>query len=209
MIVLRQFSPENSFNTSGSFGSSVSELFSNQLSYWITQVDENLEIDVDLSGLDADAFNTFQLRLSYSFFDGRLRVTRDGTFTDVENETSPLSVLGEWTVEYFLTKDGKFRAKVYNRNVYNYYDPNSPETRNSSFSGGISLLHVTSFDNLKELFKDFQKKKKAEKQKPAPEDAKPEEKEEPKEEKENKDEAPSLNVATPRKEENVSTSFAD
>ena len=158
LIVLRQFSPENSFNTSGSFGSSVSELFSNQLSYWITQVDENLEIDVDLSGLDADAFNTFQLRLSYSFFDGRLRITRDGSFTDVENETNTQSLLGEWTVEYFLTKSGKFRAKVYNRNNYNYWnnDPNSAN-RNTTFSGGLSLLHVTSFNNLKELFSDFQK----------------------------------------------------
>ncbi len=160
LIVLRQFSPENSFNTSGSFGSSVSELFSNQLSYWITQVDENLEIDVDLSGLDAEALNTFQLRLSYSFFDGRLRVTRDGSFTDVENETNALSVLGEWTVEYFLTSDGRFRAKVYNRNNYNHWvNQGDQGNRQTSFSGGVSLLHVASFDNLKELFKNVQEER--------------------------------------------------
>ncbi|MEJ2006268.1 MAG: translocation/assembly module TamB domain-containing protein, partial [Cyclobacteriaceae bacterium] len=78
LIVLRKFSPLQSFNTGGAITSSVSELLSNQLSYWITQVDENLEIDVDLGALDNEAFNTFQLRLSYTFLDGRLRVTRAG-----------------------------------------------------------------------------------------------------------------------------------
>lgn len=195
LIVLRQFSPENAFNTSGSFSSSVSELFSNQLSYWITQVDENLEIDVDLSGLDAEAFNTFQLRLSYSFFNGRLRITRDGAFTDVENETNPMSVLGEWTVEYFLTKDGKFRAKVYNRNNYNWYDQNNPETRNTTFSGGLSLLHVTSFDNLKELFKDFKRERKEQEQ------MLKEEREQEKQQEEDKGSPEPLNVVAPREEE--------
>lgn len=194
LIILRQFSPENSFNTSGTFSSSVSELFSNQLSYWITQVDENLEIDVDLSGLDADAFNTFQLRLSYSFFNGRLRVTRDGAFTDVENETSPMSVLGEWTVEYFLTKDGKFRAKVYNRTNYDWYDQNNPETRNTTFSGGLSLLHVTSFDNLKELFRDFKKEKAEQSQNEPDLDNKEDEKQAP-------TDKPALNATHPREEE--------
>ena len=188
LIILRQFSPENSFNTSGSFGSSVSELFSNQLSYWITQVDENLEIDVDLSGLDAEALNTFQLRLSYSFFDGRLRVTRDGSFTDVENEANPLSVLGEWTVEYFLTADGRFRAKVYNRNNYNsWVSQADQDNRQTSFSGGVSLLHITSFDAFSEIFGD----KKKERQQP-------ENKKEPIPEKKESQEIPPLNVVNPR-----------
>lgn len=166
LIILRQFSPENSFSTGGSFGNSVSELLSNQLSYWITQVDENLEIDVDLSGLDAEAFNTFQLRLSYTFFDGRLRVTRSGAFTDVHNETNFQSVFGEWTVEYFLTPDGKFRAKVFNKNNYNAIDRFD---ENQGFTGGFSLMHITSFDNLKELISDFRKKKKQQQENDRPE----------------------------------------
>lgn len=199
LIVLRQFSPENSFNTSGSFGSSVSELFSNQLSYWITQVDENLEIDVDLSGLDAEALNTFQLRLSYSFFDGRLRVTRDGSFTNVENETNALSVLGEWTVEYFLTPDGRFRAKVYNRNNYNnWVNQGDQNNRQTSFSGGVSLLHVASFDNLKELFKDLQDEKEAVKQKKSGENKKKEE-----------EVIPPLNVTNPKENDTESSGNED
>ncbi|MEO5978912.1 MAG: translocation/assembly module TamB domain-containing protein, partial [Chryseolinea sp.] len=59
LIVLRRFSPAESFDTSGSVASSLSELLSNQLSYWMSQVDENLELDVDVASMDQASFNTF------------------------------------------------------------------------------------------------------------------------------------------------------
>ncbi|CAN5554537.1 translocation/assembly module TamB domain-containing protein [soil metagenome] len=150
LIILRRFSSENTFNTSGAIGNSVSELLSNQLSYWVTQFDENLEIDVDLGSLDADAFNTFQLRLAYTFLDGRLRVSRDGGFTNVRNEADISSIAGEWTLEYLLTPDGKFRAKMYNRN--NYMAFNTALEHAANTTAGFSLMHIASFDKLKELF---------------------------------------------------------
>lgn len=156
LIVLRKFSPLQSFNTGGSITSSVSELFSNQLSYWITQVDENLEIDVDLGQLDEEAFNTFQLRLSYTFLDGRLRVTRDGGFTNQENKADISSVVGDWTLEYLLTQDGKFKVKMYNRTNYNPITPN--KDNQNTITTGFSLIHTQSFNELKDLFKKSREK---------------------------------------------------
>ena len=159
LIVLRRFSEVGSFDGGGGnmVSSSVSELLSNQFSYWLSQVDENLQIDVDLGSLDEDQFNTFQLRLSYSFFDGRLRVTRDGGFTDVNNQASAASVIGDVTVEYLLTPDGKYRVKVYNRNTFNSL-LNSIGAANNT-TQGISLMHVESFDKMKELFTDVRQSK--------------------------------------------------
>lgn len=157
LIILKRFSPENSFNVGGgqTIGSSVSEFVSNQLSYWITQVDENLEIDVDLNSLDSDALNTFQLRLAYTFFDGRLRVSRDGGFTNAATNTSDVySIIGDWTLEYLLTQDGKFRAKMYNRtdqNAFSALNQNNTET-------GFSIQYVRSFDQLKEIISDTKSK---------------------------------------------------
>lgn len=151
LIILRRFSPLQSFNTGGSITSSVSELFSNQLSYWVSQVDENLEIDVDLGQLDAEAFNTFQLRLSYTFLDGRLRITRDGGFTNQENKADISSIAGDWTLEYLLTPDGKFKVKMYNRTNYNPINPN--QDNQNTITTGFSLIHTQSFDELKDLFK--------------------------------------------------------
>lgn len=166
LLMLRRFSPESSFVTGGgSLESSVSEFLSNQLSYWINQVDENLEVDFDLAGLDSDAFNTFQMRLSYSFLNGRLRVTRSGGFASSANDpnsngalasnvTSSLNdILGDWSVEYMLTADGRLRAKVFSRADQTNLSSAAGTVQNSNLNQetGVSLQYIRSFDEFKEL----------------------------------------------------------
>ncbi len=158
LLVFRKFSPPNSFSTGGTLGSSVSEFVSNQLSYWISQVDENLTIDFDLGELDADALKTFQLRVSYAFMDGKLIITRDGGFTDQNQEATLSSITGDWMVEYLLSQDGKLRIKIFKRTNY---DQLSSSTGNNEelITGGFSLLYTTSFDHIKDLFKKNKNKK--------------------------------------------------
>ena len=157
LVVLRRFSPPESFNTSGSIVNSVSELLSNQLSNWISQVDENLEIDLDLSTLDEEAYNTFQLRLSYTFMNGRLRVTRDGTFygnqenSTLNNNQNLSSIAGDWTVDYLLTADGKLKVKMYNRTNINPI-LNTLGSQNS-VTTGVSISHTQSFNKLKDIWR--------------------------------------------------------
>ena len=173
LIVLKSFSKEVAFNYGGAFGS-VSELFSNQLSYWMSQVDENLEIDfdVDLTAFSEEAFNTFQLRLSYTFLDGRLRVTGDGTYYDEFNSGSEGTyngLIGNWSVEYALTKDGRMKVRMYNRNNYNAVTGDNIFTGNST---GVSLQYSQSFNEfLKEMSKVFTNEKKKNEKKS---DSKPE-----------------------------------
>ncbi len=71
----------------------------------MSQVDENLEIDVDIASMDQESFNTFQLRFSYTFMNGRLRVTGDGTFNNYQsNQLDTRQILpvsrgiGLWTI---------------------------------------------------------------------------------------------------------------
>ena len=155
LIVLRRFSPPESFNTSGSVASSLSELLSNQLSYWMSQVDENLEIDVDVASMDQESFNTFQLRFSYTFLNGRLRVTGDGTYfnNSAQNSSttaSPSNVAGDWTVDYKLTADGKLRVKMYSRTNLNPIL--NSVNQQTAMTTGASIIHTQSFNELRELF---------------------------------------------------------
>lgn len=161
LIILRRFSPPDAFNTSGSVYNSVSELLSNQLSYWLTQVDQNLEIDLDLGTLDNEAFNTFQLRLSYSFLNGRLRVTRDGTFSNQYNRSEVATMLGDWTVDYLLTQDGKFKVKMYSRSNLNPV-LNSLGNQQAAVTTGVSLLHTQSFNSIKDLLRSARERRKKE-----------------------------------------------
>lgn len=164
LIILRRLSPLDAFSTSGSLANSVSELLSNQLSYWLTQVDQNLEIDLDLGALDAEAFNTFQLRLSYSFLNGRLRVTRDGTFTNAnQQQQSVASIAGDWTVDYLLTPDGKFRVKMYSRSNFNALS--SSLGSQTAVTTGFSLMHTQSFNELKDLLRGARERRRKEMEK--------------------------------------------
>jgi hypothetical protein len=167
LIILRRFSPQESFNTSGSIANSVSELLSNQLSNWVSQVDENLEIDVDLSTFDTEAFNTFQLRLSYTFLNGRLRITRDATTFYGNQNTQPgalpaqqnnlATIAGDWTVDYLLTADGKLKVKMYNRTNIN---PIINIGQQNAITTGVSVLHTQSFNELRDIWRSARNRRK-------------------------------------------------
>jgi hypothetical protein len=162
LIVLRKFSPPDAFNTSGSVVNSVSELLSNQLSYWMSQVDQNLEIDVDLGIMDEDAFNTFQLRASYTFFNGRLRLTGDGTYNNVNSsnankQATPSTIAGDWTVDYMLTADGKLRVKMFSRTNVNPIL--SSVNSQTTMTTGASLIHTQSFDEIREIWQSRKKRR--------------------------------------------------
>lgn len=154
LLVLGGFSSPSSFTgLAADPTSNLSELLTNQLGNWLSQVDNNLQIDMDLRGLDRQALNTFNLRLSYTLLDGRLRISRNGRFTNnaaQNNSQNNISnIAGEWTIEYLLAPDGKLRVKLYNKNNQNMLM--SGVTSATNTSAGFSLLHTQSFNNLEDL----------------------------------------------------------
>jgi hypothetical protein len=174
LIVLKKLSPEQRFaGVENAAGNSVSELLTNQLSYWLSQVDDKLEIDVNLAGLTADALSAMQVRLSYAFMEGRLRVTRDGNFTNSANQADVGSVVGNWTVEYMIRQDGTVRLKLFHRNNMNVIN----SSLGSTTTTGMSLMHTKSFRSFKDLFK--RKKKTMPSNQPNEEDEFLEEEEKP------------------------------
>ena len=161
LIVLRRFSPPDAFNTSGTIQNSVSEFLSNQLSYWLSQMDQNLEIDfdLDLASMNQEAFNTFQLRLSYSMLNGRLRITRDGTFGNAQT-ANVASVAGDWTVDYLLTPDGRFKVKMYSRSNFNTIQ--NTLGNQVPITTGFSLLHTQNFNQVSDLLRSARERRRRE-----------------------------------------------
>lgn len=149
LLFLKKFSPIASFFSGGgtNLAGTVSEILSNQVSYLFSQIDENLEVELDLADLDQEAFNTFQLRLAYTFLDGRLKVTSGGNFGNPNsNEENAINeIVGDWSVEYSLTKDGKLRVKAF-RNANQLI-----AAEQQSFERGVSLKFVDSFDRIRDI----------------------------------------------------------
>ena len=96
--------------------------------------------------------------MSYTFLEGRLRVTRDGGVTNQVANSNVPGFIGDWTVEYLLTQDGKLRVKMYNRTNYNVI--NSNIANQSNITTGFSIIHTQTFNELKEIFKRAKKKTK-------------------------------------------------
>lgn len=136
-------------------GGSISELLSNQLSAWASEVNPNLQVAVDANGLDRDALNAVRARVSYNFMEGRLRITRDGTFTNSQSATTASSVAGDWTLEYMLTRNGRFRIKAFHKSSQNVIVTQQQNTT----SQGVSIMHTQSFDSFRDLFPSRKKKR--------------------------------------------------
>jgi len=151
VIMTRNFSPEGQFSGVSTISSSLGNLLSSQLNSFLGQVDKNLEINIDLATLDQNALENFQLSVAYTFLDGRLRVSRDGGFTDNQGNASAASVIGDWQAEYLLTEDGVYRLRVFNRNNYNTFT--SLSLTQNVLTYGASLTQNVSFNSLSELFK--------------------------------------------------------
>ena len=158
LILFNQLlSPQEVFlgqaNQSQTFlGNSLSELVSNQISRWASAMNENLEVGVTGLSLDQNAFNNLQLRLSYRFLNDRFRITRDGRFSYGTNQAGTsqfdaTSLLGEWTLEYWLAQNGGVRLKAYNRNIQNSLLLNNTLIT----TGGVSMQFTHSFNRFKPL----------------------------------------------------------
>jgi hypothetical protein len=168
LLVFRTLSPQNSNSFSGisltgqggqnsALQNSLGQIISSQLGLLTSQIDQNLEIDFNISGLTADQLQALQVRLSYSFLGGRLRLTREGGISNsntanINPQTglpyTQTSLIGDFSLEYFLRPDGKFRAKL----RYETTPRDNIVTTVNQPRAGISLLHTKEFNNLRDLF---------------------------------------------------------
>ena len=156
LMIFRMFAPLGDFVQASNISySSFSDLVSNQLSSWLSEFDENLEVSIDLNGLSQSAISNFQLRFSYTLLEGKIRLTRDGSFTNAQNQTSALSIAGDWTLEYLLTNNGNWRVKMFHRINQNLVL--SGLNNNNSTQGG-SVLFTQSFNRVSDLFPRRKKK---------------------------------------------------
>ncbi|HLU89370.1 MAG TPA: translocation/assembly module TamB domain-containing protein, partial [Cyclobacteriaceae bacterium] len=151
LIMLRRFSPAGQFSGAGIGFSNLSQLISSQINTLISQVDQNLEVDFDLASLDETAMESFQLRVAYTFLDGRLRVMRDGGFTDFQGNADLNSIAGDWQAEYHLTEDGRYVIRAYNRT--NFINSLSSLNIKNPNTYGISISQTLLFSSFKELFR--------------------------------------------------------
>jgi hypothetical protein len=168
LLVLGRFVQENplqteSGGTSTLVRSTVGNFLSSQLNKLSSKVVTGVDLNFDVQSYDdygsgkAQGRTQVEIGLKKQLFDERLSVELGGS-VDVEGEkakqNSASDVTSDITIEYKLTKDGRYRLKGFRHNQYEgAIDGQLVET-------GVGGVYVRDFNKWKEFFKAPKKREK-------------------------------------------------
>ena len=140
-------------STGSLVGSTTSDILSNQLSNWLSQISN--EWDIGFNYRPGDQVNANQMEFALSTQILNDRVTINGNIGNNSNLQSNMTnpVVGEVEVFIKLNKSGKLQLKAYNRaNDDLIYDT-------SLYKQGIGISFTEEFDTLSDLFNHYRSKK--------------------------------------------------
>lgn len=162
LIVMGRFIAANPFESlSGGGGaegmvrSSLSDFLSSQLNKLASDLIKGVELDFNLTSeqdyLSGSAQNRTDLNvgISKALFDERLKITIGSNF-EVEGNTrpgeKPNNIAGDISIDYQLSKDGRYFARVYRKNQY------QATLQGQFVETGIGFIINMNYNRFKELF---------------------------------------------------------
>jgi hypothetical protein len=174
LLVLGSFIPDDPLagdgGGSGDFGvsnmarQSVSKILSQQLNNLAGNLIKGVDLNFDLESKDdystGSQQETTNLKVgaSKSLFNDRLAVSvGSNVMLQGENQANPSSLVGDISVEYKLTRDGRYRVRVYQRN------DNTTVIEGQVVETGVAFALIMDYDNFREIFQRAKKDKKQEK----------------------------------------------
>ncbi len=140
-------------NTGNLVGSTTSDILSNQLSNWLSQISN--DFDIGFNYRPGDLVNTNQMEFALSTQILNDRVTINGNIGNNSNLQSNTAnpMVGEVEVFIKLNKSGKLQLKAYNRaNDDLIYDT-------SLYKQGVGFSFTEEFDSLSDLFNHYRPKR--------------------------------------------------
>ena len=172
LLVINNFSAPStvsggSGNTgAGMAGVTASELLSNQLSNWLSQISNDFDIGVNYRPGDEISSDQVEVALSTQIFDDRVSIHTNVDVSDKSTNTNTNqrtnTIAGDFDVDVKLTDNGKFRLKAFNRYNYDQLYKTAPYTQ------GVGFLYREDFNSFGELGRRYfggSKKKKKNKEK--------------------------------------------
>ncbi|MFM9027615.1 MAG: translocation/assembly module TamB domain-containing protein, partial [Bacteroidota bacterium] len=169
LLVFNQFLPPSTSTASAArldagagAVASASEMLSNQVSNWLSQLSNDVNIGFNYRAKDSYSNEEVRLMFSKTLFNSRLLVETNVGVTgntvanaSVSNSSNANSLVGEFFTEYKVSDDGRFRLKAYNRsNSDDLINFNAPYTQ------GFGLSFRQDFDNWYDLRQRMKRKEK-------------------------------------------------
>lgn len=124
------------------------ELLSNQLSNWLSQISNDFDIGVNYRPGDQLSSDELEVALSTQLFNERMNI--DGNVGVSNNNQNANNIVGDVNVEYKISEDGKFRVKAFNK-----ANNNILVTANAPYTQGIGVFYREEFNTFEELYKRY------------------------------------------------------
>jgi hypothetical protein len=151
----------NEYAGAGAAGANSSELLSNQLSNWLSQISRDVDVGVNYRPGDELNSEEIELIVSTQILDDRVTIDGNVNVSDKQNQgQSTSNVVGDVNVEYKLTPDGKLRVKAFNK-----ANDNTLVTDNAPYTQGVGLFYREEFNSLGDLYRRYTSKLRKNKEK--------------------------------------------
>jgi len=158
LLVFNRFMPPSNTSGAGGFNGGAAganngyEFLSNQLSNWLSNISDDFDVGLSYRPANEVSSEEVDLSLSTELLDGR--VLLDGSLgysggNDL-NTNQNSAFIGEFSAEYKLSRDGRFRIRGFNRSTRNSLLQN-----NSPYTQGIGLFYREEFDSFNELWRKY------------------------------------------------------
>ena len=129
-------------------GSTASELFSNQLSNWLSKISNDFNIGFNYRPGNQLTNDEVELALSTQLFNDRVSINGNiGNNTSQRTNPNNNGLVGDADVNVKLTRNGKLQLKAYNHANNNLIYETSPYTQ------GVGFTYREDFDNFDELWR--------------------------------------------------------
>ncbi len=157
LLVLNSFMPEQQQGTSNYLAESgtaglgsvtTSELLSNQLSHWLSQISEEWDIGVNYRPGDEISRDQVEVALSTQLLNDRVIINGNLGYGGQTTEQTT-NLVGDFRVDVKLTKNGKLRLKAFNESNDRILYENSPYTQ------GVGVFYREEFNSFSELLEQF------------------------------------------------------
>ncbi len=136
-------------STSGLIGNTASDLFSNQLSNWLSQINQDVDIGFNYRPGNQITGDEIELALSTQIFNDRVSINGN-----IGNNTNPRSMnqselVGDFEINVKLTRNGKLQLKAYNKSNNNLIYETAPYTQ------GLGISYKENYNHFEELWQNF------------------------------------------------------
>ncbi|MBS1638218.1 MAG: translocation/assembly module TamB [Bacteroidetes bacterium] len=167
LLLLRSFVTPTSLQGSGGISAggaaaaTGSEMLSNKLSHWLNGVTKDIDVGVNYRPGSTLSSDELDLALSKQLLNNRLSIdgnfgvsNNNGAKTTTTGSSNSSNLIGDVTVEYKLSDDGRYRVKAFNRSN----DNTQITTSGGPFTQGVGVFYREEFETLNELYKRYRDK---------------------------------------------------